>query len=282
LPPSPVPTEGERNFQDSHFRREYDAAEPPKFQHQLLGAVREILMQHCTRHAVSNAECVGFFRRLQNEAFKFRDELLTEVPAVGQRMWTSAQTLSDSHKRELCSILNEAIREDIPECMPQVAMVARAINELCVVRRSPAGLRFPPGGVCWRGGGLPDAHRPFYVPQKKYRVPGFLATSFSEDTAEEFLYRAHKDNKWPAVKWVVELDPRGERQFKYRCKHVDLVQRSNVPGEEEFLFAPYSVFTVLEAHWACPATEDDPHVVRLQAAIDNRKEPEDLPLAPWY
>ena len=26
----------------------------------------------------------------------------------------------------------------------------------------------------------------------------------------------------------------------------------------------------------------DPHVVTLVAAIDNRLEPEDLPLAPWY
>ena len=34
-----------------------------------------------------------------------------------------------------------------------------------------------------------------------YRVPGFLATSFSEDEAEEFLYRATDD-----VPHVVHLD----------------------------------------------------------------------------
>ena len=49
-----------------------------------------------------------------------------------------------------------------------------------------------------------------------YRVPGFLATSFSEDEAEEFLYRA---------------------------------------------------------------TDDVPHVVHLDAAIDNNKESMELPLA---
>ena len=267
---------------NSHFKREYEAVEAPKFQDQLLGAVREILAQHCTRHGVSTAECTIFFERLQSEAFRYQDELLTQIPALAQRMWTSALLISDSHEQELCSILNKAIRMDIPECMPQIAIVARAINQLCVVRRPKADLRFPLRGICWRGGGLPDAHQPFYVPGKKYRVPGFLATSFSENVAQEFLYRAHVLKQWPAVKWVIELDPRGELNFQYRCKHVDLVRRSNVPGEEEFLFAPYSVFTVLEVHWACPATDDDPHVVRLQAAIDNRKEPEDLPLAPWY
>ena len=49
-----------------------------------------------------------------------------------------------------------------------------------------------------------------------YRVPGFLATSFSEDEAEEFLYRA---------------------------------------------------------------TDDVPHFVHLDAAIDNNKESMELPLA---
>ena len=269
-------------FQGTHFKREYEAAAAPKHQHELWGAVHTILTQHCARNGVSGADGDGFFQRLQVQAFTYQDELLTAVPAAAQRMWTSAVKVSDGHEKELCGILNEAIRLDSPDCMAQVALVARAINQLCVVRRPPADLRFPPGGACWRGGGLPDAHRPFYVAQKTYRVPGFLATSFSEDKAEEFLYRAHYESNQPAVKWVVELDPRGEQEFRYRCKHVDLVRRAHVAGEEEFLFAPYSVFTVLEVRWASPATDADPHVVRLRAAIDNRREPEDLPLAPWY
>ena len=270
-------------IQDAHFNREYRAAAGPKDQHELWGAVRKIIAQHCARHSVSDADCEEFFQRLQSEARKrCRDELLTPVPAAAQRMWTSALKVSDGHQKELCGILNETIRMDSPECMAQLAIVARAIDQLCVVRRPPAGLSFPPGGVCWRGGGLPNAHRPFYVPKKQYRVPGFLSTSFREGMAFEFLYRAHYEHKLPAVKWVVELDPRGEKDFRYRCKHVDLVRRANAEGEEEFLFAPYSVFTVLEVRWASPATYDNPHVVRLQAAIDNLKEPEDLPLAPWY
>ena len=46
--------------------------------------------------------------------------------------------------------------------------------------------------------------------------------------------------------------------------------------EAEFLFPPYSVFCVLRL-------ERSPHhlTVELQAAVDNKLEPEELPLAPW-
>ena len=76
------------------------------------------------------------------------------------------------------------------------------------------------------------------------------------------------------VLWRVRIDP--ER----RCLHVNLVEKSNVPGEEEYLFAPYSAFTVLSAKWRA-GTVAEPHVVELLAAVDNKAEPEDLPLAPW-
>ena len=42
----------------------------------------------------------------------------------------------------------------------------------------------------------------------------------------------------------------------------------------------FSTFEVLEVAWNA-GDGDDPHVVRLRAAIDNLKEAEDLPLAPW-
>ena len=51
-------------------------------------------------------------------------------------------------------------------------------------------------------------------------------------------------------------------------------------GEAEYLFAPYSCFTVEEVTWA--SHPDEPHRVALRASIDNRRESEDLPLCPWY
>ena len=53
-----------------------------------------------------------------------------------------------------------------------------------------------------------------------------------------------------------------------------------VKGEEEYLFTAYSVFTVIKPpRWGAKPT--DWHEIHLQAALDNKLEDEDLPLAPW-
>ena len=76
------------------------------------------------------------------------------------------------------------------------------------------------------------------------------------------------------IMWQVRIDP--ER----KCNHVNLVKKTNVPGEEEYLFAPYSAFTVLSARWNA-GTAAAPHEIELLAAVDGKAESEDLPLAPW-
>ena len=70
---------------------------------------------------------------------------------------------------------------------------------------------------------------------------------------------------------------------RHRCKHVNLVQKSNVKGEVEFLFAPFSVFTVVSVHVPSKptVTAGNPIVIVLEAAVDKRDEPDDLPLSPW-
>ena len=79
----------------------------------------------------------------------------------------------------------------------------------------------------------------------------------------------------------ISQDRRGEGSSRYRCQHVNYVNKTNVPNEEEYLFSAYSVFTVKKVTWQANPTGSNPHVVELNAAIDNSEEPEDLPLAPW-
>ena len=64
--------------------------------------------------------------------------------------------------------------------------------------------------------------------------------------------------------------------------HVNLMTKrvAGLPDEREYLFAPYYAFSMLSATWNA-GTKDDPHVIELLAAVDNRTESEDLPLAPW-
>jgi len=52
-------------------------------------------------------------------------------------------------------------------------------------------------------------------------------------------YRAFASGQVP-VHWVVHFDARGEHAFRYRCKNVNLVEKTvkGVEDELEFLFVP--------------------------------------------
>ena len=79
---------------------------------------------------------------------------------------------------------------------------------LCVANRAVRVLGagdWPERGECFRGAALPAAHAGFYAAGTKYRVPGFLATSFSEDVARDFARRAFHagEGEHPAVLYTV-------------------------------------------------------------------------------
>ena len=77
----------------------------------------------------------------------------------------------------------------------------------------------------------------------------FVSGSFDEDVAYEFLYRRAVEVNLPPVLFIIHLDERGEKSFRFRCKHVNYIANSHVQREQEYLFIPYSVFTVLETDW---------------------------------
>ena len=147
-----------------------------------------------------------------------------------------------------------------------------------------APVRWPPTNEVWRGGGLPRRHHHFFTRGKKFRVPGCLSTSATHSKAEEFLRdRGGSD----CVLWTIRFDT------SRRCHHVNFISvhdgsldapgaSPNIALEDEFLFSPYSVFTVAEEPVFRDApTPAQPHLVVLLAAIDNKDEPETVELAPW-
>jgi hypothetical protein len=153
---------------------------------------------------------------------------------------------SEGHQRELAYIINSLLRSDHPEAAPDLAVVVAAMNTLLLSRRGDIKmLRFPPNGVTYRGGGLRDEYKSFFTPGKVFRVAGFLASSFLLEKADEFMCFADARGE-PCVMWELRVDPEGERLVSRTCKHVNYVARTKVPGEEEYLFAPYSPFTVKE------------------------------------
>jgi hypothetical protein len=234
-----------------------------------LGAkLGDLIKAYCGVHGIpyDDDEGEAFFDALRAD-MDAQDSLAAAV----QRMWTSYQPLRG---REFCTILNEAVRDDAPDRVAAAAALTRAINQLCV---TPDGEEprppFPPEFRCIRGGGFDDSYRDFFAPGREFRQPAFLATSFLESKADEFIRRSAMPVK---AKWFIRIDP--ER----KCRHVNLVTMRvpGLPDEQEYLFAPYSVFTVLSARWGA-GTDADPHVIELEAAPDNIGPSEDLPLAPW-
>jgi hypothetical protein len=181
----------ERTLASSEFNVLYGAAECPELQHELFSSMHLFIMGMCSRHSVPPAAGKDLFHRLQGESFENPEELLSQVQVAATRIWTSTQKLQGAGvdkalNVEFCSLINRALREDAAELMPHLVVVVRAINALCIVRRDSKSLKFPPNSISHRGGALPQQHHAFFSVGTKYRVPMYLATSFSEDKAYEF------------------------------------------------------------------------------------------------
>eukprot|EP00961_Rhodomonas_salina_P050867 682961-Rhodomonas_salina.2 len=88
------------------------------------------------------------------------------------------------------------------------------------------------------------------------------------NTAEEFAQSAWRaaDGKEPAVLYTLKLDPQGATRKVRRCQHVSLIRKSNLPSEAEFLYVPYSTFSVTHLRLSPNPTYLDPHVVVLQSS----------------
>lgn len=104
----------------------------------------------------------------------------------------------------------------------------------------------------------------------------YLSTSTDMNVSKEKYCRRALDLELPPVLWIIHLDP------NLHCAHVNFIEQTNIPGEQEFLFVPYSVFKVISVEWKDNPTWSKPHVVHLEAAIDNNNHPNDLDSCPWH
>ncbi len=267
MPPAPHSPMLGRSLNGSSFKGGYEKATVPKGQLQLGAVLVTMIQAYCAKNGIPYEEDEGerYFEQLQAEALTSSGD---PIDVMAQRMWTSALQLRG---KEFCFMLNDAVRDDTPALAGTLGKIARAINQLCVTADRETAAVHPPNFVCYRGAGFDEAYRSFFVAGRRFRQPAYLATSFSREVALRFLRRSTMAAK---VLWLIRIDP------QRKCAHVNLVQESNVPGEEEYLFAPYSAFTLITSKWGS-GTDEDPHVIELAAAPDNKAEPEDLPLAPW-
>ena len=123
------------------------------------------------------------------------------------------------------SVFVEEIRDDDPVTIAATALFAYMISKpLQNPRDQPKksfwsrfrnGLEPYPGPgkfdavhyktVVWRGGAFPNEHINFYEVGKKFRVPGFFATSVNQETALQFREHAAKKDGLPGILWIVKV-----------------------------------------------------------------------------
>jgi len=263
-----------KTFGNSNYLKIYSEYKvPPEFQHEVFTALRDIVSKYCTRHGIDANQGDEFFRKHQQEAFKKLDLLLDNVPAACMTIWTSTLKLNN---RELCSILNESIRLDDSDSMHSVVKLVRGIDLLCVGTRDDVEkFAWPTNNKLYRGASLPTEKKEFFKEGRKYRCPMYLATTMKKSVSKQFCKRA-SNSGFPPVLYVIHLHP------QYHSYNVSYVNHTNVISECEFLFTPYSVFTVQSVEWQQNPTWMIPHVIHLESAVDNKVESKDIPLSTWH
>ena len=282
--------------------------------------VRDHVTTHLKRNMApvdAENEARAFVKSLKREVVQkagndFISEMLDDCEVIAQRLWTSA--LTDSTGTELFTYLNRAIRSDSEDTAETTAQLVRCINQLVVNRRginverlvttlvdkgcppvyqsSHAKYNVLPTGfldndeahwcVTFRGGGIASYARRFFEPGQTFRTPQYLATSFKKAVALNFMSQRgeFEGQLQEAVIWYVHVS-------LFFCHHAALVEKSNISngGEQtpefEYLFAPFSVFTVQRVKWSTDPSNMAPHEIHLMASFDNANESDDLPTSPW-
>mmetsp|Transcript_13418 Transcript_13418/g.20713 ORF Transcript_13418/g.20713 Transcript_13418/m.20713 type:complete len:270 (-) Transcript_13418:155-964(-) len=260
-----------KTLKNTNYVKLYNSTEAPRLQFHVFSAVEELVETYAKQQSIPKAEVHTFIEALQNKTLSQGgvEELMGKLETVAIRLWTSSEMLRN---RELCSIFNEAIRTDNASMMPSVVRFARGLNMLCVNCVSNADFEWPE--LTYRGGALPKKHHSFFVKGKQFRAPQFLSTSEDKSIANLFAQRAEADEQEPVL-WEFYFDK------EFHCVHVNLLKKSNVQGEQEFLFTAYSVFTVRSATFEDNPKWTKPHRICLDVAPDNRHYSEELPLSPW-
>jgi hypothetical protein len=195
-------------------------------------------------------------------------------------MWTSESFMRGGLNKRLYDALNDIFRRDDAQMVRRAVRISRCINALCVVGDMPPDAATDlmresmiPRKQVYRGTGFDNTHRGFFVEGKTYRVPMYLATTTNREVAQGFINRANTGDSH--MMWLIIMDARSPMY------NASLVKKNTlIPGEEEFLFVPYSVFTIDKVTWR-HGTKHQPHEILLKASSDNTAEPEDLELAPW-
>eukprot|EP01062_Namystynia_karyoxenos_P080768 TRINITY_DN8748_c0_g1_i1.p1 TRINITY_DN8748_c0_g1~~TRINITY_DN8748_c0_g1_i1.p1 ORF type:complete len:871 (+),score=199.84 TRINITY_DN8748_c0_g1_i1:92-2614(+) len=306
-------------FKTSLYKKIYDRTAKPEHPHQVDDAVARTFDILARESNCSSEKEFAMMRSALLESITMRDikekgplaaqgpvgiQDIFKVEVRAALLWTagslpdpkgrSRNAVVDGRQMELCRMVNYCVRTDRRDLLEAIMPLIRALTAFCNTDRL-GGIKMKEWPkikdfTLYRGGSFQSEFRDWFKPGRQYRCPGFLATSTNQDTAKFFIKRTvdKKTGRCPAglepVMWHFVLDREN------LCEHVTYLDRSLIydpvqagakPEEDEFLFAPYSSFTVKSVDWKDDNDYTNPSIITVQVHPDNRLSPEDLPNAPW-
>jgi hypothetical protein len=278
LPHYEHPSIDVRTFATSNYKKAYDVQAKGVIQteEQLFDLVGSLIAAYCAVAGKSGRQAEKLTSKLRAEA-RSADNLAPggSMKETAALVWTSGQT--GAVGKSLFGILQQSIRDDSEPQILYAARLARCINELCVDPKLPPGEAIMRESLverkrAFRGTGFASEHRGFFFAGQRYRVPMYLATTLNMQVAQHFMRNDNSGDEHAI--WTVLM------AADINMYNAALVTRTHFAGEEEYLFAPFSVFLVDSVTWRA-GTKKQPHEIVLKASSDNMDEPLDLPCAPW-
>jgi len=265
----------------------------------LFDATKKIIQSFCSLHGYQAEDGKTLFQELRREIEQalgtgnFLPESKEMISFICVRLWTSTKCLNNAAPRspEFCSMLNAGLRGDF-RC-EEIVKIVFGINLHCNLNRHlmnhPQWKKIKETDekgnlLLFRGGALPPVAEPFYQPNKAFRCPMLLGTTPSKKIALDSFARVRPDQtpEYPGcnqVLWIFQIDP------LKKCAHVSWLDNklnlTSCPTEKEFLFVPYSVFTVVKKEMDETVPSKPVLKIYLKVAPDNVQESEDLPVSPW-
>ena len=120
--PPPFPT-----FESSSFKALYDQCLPAVDAGEVLEAVRQLVHMYSQQQGVARTETQRFVSRMEDGLRTYKDPSLDHAADLAaQYVWTSHLHLYVGRdRRELCFILNHAIRSDDGPMLEPAARLAR-------------------------------------------------------------------------------------------------------------------------------------------------------------
>lgn len=267
-----VPLIDYKYYKLSNYKALFSTTKGPEYQDEMFSHLRKFIELYCKRKGIHQQEGSDFFFSLQQEMLE-KHKKFDRVNSLCVRLWTSAKVLN---KIEFCSMLCEFIREDIFESLEIVMPLIKGI--INIDPESREYIKWPKNNLLYRGGAITIPLQAQFIEGKKYRCPFLLSTSLKRKIAEMFCNRAVQ-RKIDSVLYIFHLN----EKEGCKCYNVaNISSDSNVCSEQEFLFFPYSVFTVRSVEWKETTTVTTPHIIHLDVEVNSDQESEFLPIVEWH